>query len=120
MKEVVCEPDSKESIGISNYVCPPDIRQRQTRVAAVRKLVSRDRCGRCCGICTAFDAGLLYFRVPVGVLDALLLVQNLANVPGKAADDGPRLGSLPFNWGDQDGILGSLLHPSPTLAIVGI
>lgn len=119
MEEVVCEPDYKESIGISNYVCPPDTRKRQARIAAVRKLVSRDRCG-CGGTCTARAAGLLYFRVLVGVLDALLLIQNLANVSGKAADDSPRLGSLPLNWGDQDGILGSWLHPSPSLAIVGI
>lgn len=55
----------------------------------------------------------------VGVLAALLPMQQPANVPGKVDHD-PKTWAPTTHVGDQDGVLGSWLGPGSALAVVAI
>lgn len=59
-----------------------------------------------------------HVRVLVLHLVPLLLVQFSANVPGKAADDGPSSSVPTTHVGDPNGVLGSWLLSGPALAVL--
>lgn len=60
-------------------------------------------------------------EVPVLAMDTPLLSQFPANASGKARGDDPKTcASLTLSVGDQNGVSGFWLHPSPELAIANI